>query len=101
MWRLSTETMMSMDNKTPRSFTLVVVVPVRSSCKILEDPGSPSHLYSLSLAKQIWCPGGSVPWCNVYLILTYSMEETIVKFTSLDLIDTFIKLILCYVGEKN
>ena len=29
------------------------------------------------------------------------MEETIVKFTSLDLIDTFIKIILCYVGEKK
>ena len=76
--RLFTETMMSIDNKMPKSFILTVVV--RSSCEILKNPSFLSHLYSLSLAKQIWCPGGSVPWCNVYLILTYSMEVTIVKF---------------------
>ena len=90
--RLFTETMMSIDNKTPKSFILTVVF--RSSCEILENPSFLSHLYSLSLAKQIWCPGGSVPWCNVYLILTYSMEVTIVKFTSLDLVNTFIKIML-------
>ena len=67
--RLFTETMMSIDNKMPKSFILTVVV--RSSCEILENPSFLSHLYSLSLAKQIWCPGGSVPWCNVYLISTY------------------------------
>ena len=89
---------MSIDNKTPKSFILTVVV--RSSCEILDNPRFLSHLYSLSLAKQIWCPSGSVPWCKLYLILTYSMEVTIVKFRSLDLVNTFIKIMLCYGGEK-